>query len=272
MSARVELAESKSAIATAPAGEITVAPAAELAPAASGEPRWVGELWTQLAKRVGPFASTAVGFVLRPKAFVERWRGGESPAMNPFWFAASAAAVVTTLQTALLQALGAKEHAGLVETALKTLAPYAYFIEIGVAAHAVLYVLGSRRRLSSSVAMALYAGGTMATLGQLVVLAVLAAFQLATPADAPAAPPGAEITVIIALMLSFAGFYTSFSTAMGALHAVRPWRMLAANVAGFFVSSALCDFLPLPTLHVALRIWEHGHFVRPALYLASPFG
>jgi hypothetical protein len=73
-------------------------------------------------------------------------------------------------------------------------------------------------------------------------------------------------------MLSFAAFYTSFSTAMAALHDVGSVRMLVANGVGFFVSCAVCDFLPLPTLHVALRVWEHGHFVTPTLYASSPFG
>ena len=262
MTTSADLAESKTAVATREA-------AAPLAVVAE-EPRWVLELWSQLTRKVGPFASTAVGFVFRPKDFVTRWSSGESPAMNPFWFAASAAAVVATLQSALLQVLGAKEHAGLVESALKTLAPYAYYVEIGVAAHLVLYLLGSRRRLGSSVAMALYAGGTMATLGQLLVLVTLAGYQIF--AGASDAPPGLEMTLTIALMLSFGAFYTWFATAMAVLHDVGPVRMFAANGVGFLVSSAVCDVLPLPTLHVALRIWEHGHFVRPALHATSPFG
>src|SRR5207244_696587 len=95
-------------------------------PRARVEPSWIAEVRAQIADRVRPFLTTAREFLFHPKRFAKRWSSGEAFAMNPLWFAVTAVAVITTLQSALEDLLGAS-HRGVLENAVRTLAPYAYY-------------------------------------------------------------------------------------------------------------------------------------------------
>ena len=232
----------------------------------SGEPRWVAESWGRVVDKVGPSLATAYEFALHPVRFVRRWSSGERFAQNPLSFAIASAAVVATVQSAVQPLLGIPGHHGLFENIKRAVAPHVYYAQIGLVAHALLAVLGSKRHLSSSLAMALYAGGTMWSLGQVIILLTLAAFRVAglLPDSDAELPEVALWTLSALLTLSFGAFFTLFATAMGALHRVSWIQMLLANCLALLVTSLVADLAPLPTLHVAVRVWQDGHFIAPS--------
>ena len=229
----------------------------------------MADAWRQAVAEVGHFLHTAVAFTAHPGRFAEAWHAGKSY-LNPLAFLANSFAV-TGLLDAVLQNVGARDASRdtLLVQFLAWLLPFVYFLAIGVIEHAVLRCFGSKRPLSASCAMALYAGGGPALAAQILSVVLFAAFtalHLATFASPR------EAFTLRGMFLSFfavssLGVYAlTLAIALRRLHApfgIRRWQMLVATVVAFVVTGLFLGTLHPPGnygVHLELGVspWSFG--------------
>ena len=127
-------------------------------PLSDDGPDWVRESLRVAADELRRFVATALAFTLRPARFSAAWLAGETTALNPLGFVATAIAV-SGAAAALLAGGGNAGGGGLWDLLTGAVAPYAYYIALGALCHPIMRWFGSRRRLRASVAVALFAGG-----------------------------------------------------------------------------------------------------------------
>jgi hypothetical protein len=206
-------------------------------------PDWVRDGLRQFADEVRLFLRTAVDFTLHPSRFAAEWATGARHALNPLGFLATAFAIAGPTN-ALFQHLvnASDEPTSLLRDALGALMPFVYYLALGALQHGTLRLLGSRRRLSDSCAMALYAGGGPATVAHIVVLT--AAYLLYRHTGKlvvnDVRQPWA-VVVMIGAMASFGLFMAALSTALSGLHrrdGIGTWQIAVANVVALFVTGA----------------------------------
>jgi hypothetical protein len=214
-------------------------------------PDWVRDGLRQFVGEVRLFLRTAVDFTLHPSRFAAEWATGARHALNPLGFLATAFAVAGPAN-AIFQHLvrAGDEPTSLVSDALGALTPFGYYLALGGLQHGTLRLLGSRRRLGDSCAMALYAGGGPATVAQVVVLA--AAYLLYRHTGKLIAndlrQPWA-VVVMVGAMLSFGLFMSTLSLALAGLHhrdGIGRWQIALANVVALLVTGALFALLKPP--------------------------
>jgi hypothetical protein len=127
-----------------------------LPPKATDAPDWVRETVRVTRDEIRRFVATAAGFMLRPARFGAAWMAGESDALNPLGFVATALAV-SGVATAVLAP--GDDDSGLAALVARASLPYLYYAALGALCHPVLRAFGSTRPLRASVAVGLFAGG-----------------------------------------------------------------------------------------------------------------
>src|SRR5262249_2031029 len=109
--------------------------------------------------------------------------------------------------------------------------------------HGVLRLFGSRRRVSESWAMALYAGGGPALAAHVLLLAIVYVFYRATGrlgTDSIDSPM--SIFLLVGAGASFLLFCVTLALAFGGLHGrdgIRGWQLLVANVVALLATAHL---------------------------------
>jgi hypothetical protein len=210
----------------------------------------LADAWQQTVAEVRHFLRTAAAFTAHPGRFADEWLGGKKY-LNPLGFLANSFAVTGVVDT-LMQHVGVRESSSdtLLEQFLAWLLPFVYFLAIGIIEHGVLRAFGSRRSLSASCAMALYAGGGPSLAAQLVagaVAAMLTALQLPTFARPEEAFTLRGMLLAFFALLSVGVYALSLAISLRHLHGaygIRRWHVLAATVVAFLVTG-----LVLGTLH-----------------------
>jgi hypothetical protein len=127
------------------------------------ETRWLHEAITAFRDETVLYLRTAAAFALRPRRFIAEWSAGTRRARNPLGFMATMLAITAALQFARTSLPGATEQgesgSPLLRGVLQAAGPYAHYLALGVASHALLRLAGARGRLLASVAATLYSGG-----------------------------------------------------------------------------------------------------------------
>ncbi|MCY0997912.1 hypothetical protein OWM54_12270 [Myxococcus sp. MISCRS1] len=217
---------------------------------------------------------TAWEFARGPGRFAQRWaRGGWDEVMNPLAFVSVGATLVTFGTRALLTLTGEPPPRSLFSEFLMSLAPHLYYAQLGLVMHVVLRHFGSQRRWSSSVAMVLYAGGTFATLGMLLVHALGAvAWSLGVLVRGEKrflveqAPEWVGLSVVLLMMGPATLFLVFAMRALKALHAARGGPFALAVVLGLLSTGAVGRLVPLPTLQLVLKVVSVHDIPVPILY------
>jgi len=215
-------------------------------PAPRGQsPDWIAEAIRNARAELILFVRTALGFTAHPGRFSSAWIDGQQRALNPFAFLATSAAVLGVMR-ALLSPLFPKNapDAGILGQILDALGPYAHYALLGVLAHGVFRLTGSKAQVRDSLAVALFAGGGPASIAQLV-LTIVAALMFAIRGVESGKPTGGAwlVTILITATASFTVFSFAFATGMAAIHRVgtrftRTLRLVAA-IAVAYVASGL---------------------------------
>lgn len=232
--------------------------AAEAAPA--NEPNWVRELWDRFFgnSEVQLYLAAMRGMTISPGPFAKRWATGERFAQNPLLFMATSAALLATIQSRVQDLVA--PHAprpSLTEHVFTALMPYVYYSVLAVTAHAVLRLCGSRRRVLSTVAMALYAGGAWATLSMIAAFVLLGCRYLilgrpvVEGVEQVFQQTGSTRLVFLPLTVGYGLFCRSLGFALGALHRTRWWTVPVAFAAGLLVAGLVPE---VPILHIVLRM------------------
>jgi hypothetical protein len=215
--------------AESPAVETSV-PVAE----AVEDPRWISDglhLWLDELRL---FASTAWGLLRSPARFTAEWARGERKAMNPFGFLAATWSILFPVDYGLQRLMGWDTRANVsfwVEIA-RSLRPYLFVLPATLIAHVVFRLIGSRRRISSTLAVFLYATA-FSILGW--VLGLLACWPTGLGGALP------RVTTMLCAMVG--------AFAFEGLHRVRWWWCVAVMLGSLFAATfginSLLDLLRL---------------------------
>lgn len=217
----------------------------ELVPAAAGEPDWVAASMRMALAELRLYFETAFDFTRGPVKFAAAWVSSARRALNPLAFLATSVAIygVVKIIGERVSNSGAGSRPLWQEAAL-AVAPYISYALTGVLAHMLLRLLGSRRKLSSTVAMALYASaGPGFGAGLLITLVVVGArialhVPLGVPFGAAGAPRWAMLAAMSMVLFAFAAFLVPLALALMGLHRIRRLKVLTA-LAGAIVATAL---------------------------------
>jgi hypothetical protein len=205
-----------------------------------------------------------------PGRFGAAWAHGRADALHPLGFLASSAALLGLVVHVCGAVLGADGDSLLVEIA-NGLWPYLLFAAFGVIAHPLL----RRKRLRSSVAMALYAGAGPATVCAIafMLLTTAAKRALHVAADAPLVPRHPTRVVQLAsaavmLGVPLASFWYGLVASLARLHgrsrlraalAVAAAQLVVALLAGASLAHGVrAGGVFLPSLALWLRRDAHG--------------
>jgi hypothetical protein len=213
-----------------------------------------------------------------PWRFGCSWASGDATALNPLAFLATSAAFIGIELQAAGALTGDADDSSLITNILHWLEPYALFALFGLFAHPFL----RRKRVRSSVAMALYAGAGPATLCALVAIILVTALRLALhqpTGNLFAAVPAWGRLPLLALTWSvLIWFWISLTMALAGLHGVPHWRSaLAVLGAQVLLAIGLQILLSrgvtnpanpfLPVVLLGLHRNGAGHW-RPSLHIA----
>ncbi|AGC48777.1 hypothetical protein MYSTI_07505 [Myxococcus stipitatus DSM 14675] len=181
--------------------------------------------------------------------------------MSPLAYVTVASALVVGAMRVMKTVKYGVATISLFEQFMRTLVPHLYYALLGLVMHAVLRFFGSQRRWSSSVAMALYAGGTFATVGMLLVLTYLSVgshLGVVGRGEGPFSPsPGHEWLYWIGFLLTVVPgtlFLVSSMQALKVLHSARRGPFALAAVLGLGVFVLVGTYVPLYTLHLSLAV------------------
>jgi hypothetical protein len=189
--------------------------------------------WLRSALRSALDELAAWGATMRavsraPGRFGRAWASGDATALNPLAFLATSAAFVG-IEIQVADALtGDKDEGSLSINILHWLEPYALFALFGLFSHVFLH----RKRMRSSVAMALYAGAGPATLCGLVLILLATALRLAfhppTENLFAAVPPWLYKLLLVIMYSVLIWFWIGLTMALAGLHGVPWWRSALA--------------------------------------------
>jgi hypothetical protein len=196
--------------------------------AAEVEPTWIRDLLAFWAAEVRLFLHTLGQFVRAPHAFGADWAEGRLRVINPAAFLAATWPLLLPADYGLQHLLGwdHRRNVGLGIEVARALKPYLLVVPASLLIHAALRLGGSRRRLSSTLAMMLY-GVALVALGWVIGLGACYLFK------APRA--------IIFVISGAAAMWTAL--ALAGLHRVR-WPLCAAlYMAAWFASAHVVNWV-----------------------------
>ena len=204
------------------------------------EPRWIRDAFAAAEHEARLYLKTAWTFTARPRRFAREWSSGALFAMNPFAFLATSAAAVGTATQLVSRLLARSDEPNpLWRELVFALTPYLYYAALGLVSHGLLRLTGKARRLTSTVAMALYAGGGPATLAALVLQGLTALLQPPAGAFLPGVAPQYRAVASVAIFGSFLAFPIAFAAAMSTLHGASKLRTALSVVGGLVVLGLL---------------------------------
>lgn len=226
-------------------------------PLAREGPAWIRETMALGREEAQRFVATAVGFMRRPSRFSADWFAGGQRALNPLGFVASALAVSGTVSILM----SGSDSDGFLTNISAAIMPYLYYAAVGILCHPLLRLAGSKRRLSASIAVALFAGGgpglVIALSMELLIalrIALFGPFHQSVLRGVPlwAMGPGALLAYG-----PFCYYLATLALALAGLHAVGRIRAVAA-----VVTSLVLTGLALGVVHrISLLAVGVPHFV-----------
>jgi hypothetical protein len=127
-------------------------------PEPSREPPWIHDIVALWVREIRAFFATARRFVVSPRRFGDEWSSGEFIAMNPITFVLASATILLPIDYGAQKLLGWDKRPDVnfaIEIA-RAMRPFFFAILGGCATHVVLRLLGSRRRISTTIGIMIY--------------------------------------------------------------------------------------------------------------------
>jgi hypothetical protein len=232
---------------------------------APGSPDWIAEAIRNARAELVLFVRTAVACSLHPGRFAAEWSAGKLHALNPLAFLATSAAALSAarLVLATLFKLPSADE-GLLAQIADALGPYAHYAALGLVAHLVFRLSGSRAPLRESLGVALFAGGGPAAMSELLLRIIGAILASRAGGTTTLSPDGAwQTTLIVTASISFSVFSFAFCSGMAAIHRVggamgRTVRVTSAILAAY-LSTGLFFGLVDPPGHYGLHFELRPH-------------
>ena len=213
------------------------------------EPRWIAEALGAALHEARLYLETVFAFTLHPRVFAREWVAGTRRAMNPFGVLATSAALMGALGQVAERLILRRDSdpSPLWKDLLYTVTPYAYYAALGAMAHLLLRLSGPTRRLQSTVAMALFAGGGPATMVSLLILGLRAFYQPTGRSLIDAVPPHLKLPVSVLV----------FGSALQTLHGTSKARTFFSLLGAMLLVGLLLSFanFPVGTLHLRVSLF-----------------
>jgi hypothetical protein len=245
-------------------------------PEGQSDPHWLREaLAIPFVEKARAMVAALWLFMRAPWVFGDSWNRGTAKIPNPLVAMAAAVSILTLLGQESRRALDKDPtpHTLLV-TLSETLSPYVMYVALGFIAHFVLRMLGSERKLRTSIGLSLLAGagpGTLAALG-LVVPGVLMVARYGSTANlSSSAPLPARVAFGIIASAAYVYFLFLFDLGLAGAHGLARWKGIAAGkiavIALAFGCGALEHFEWLPQLtgsigpHLSIYLGKEGGFI-----------
>lgn len=209
-------------------------------------PEWLREAAVAVRDEAVRFMVTVLQCSRHPRRFAAAWFAGDNRAPNPIGYVSTALAV-SAAGASVTGALLGDDNSGLWSSLAVATLPYAYYALLGLLCHIAFRLSGPTRPLSSSLAIALYAGGgpgLLLTLNlqldALLYFVVTGARPLHGIADAP---PWSLPILVVPVLAMFALFVTALASGLRGLHGGSRFRAVAAIVITLMVSGLLMSAL-----------------------------
>lgn len=123
-----------------------------------GEPSWAGDAARLWLDETRLFWATAIAFVRHPHRFGEEWTAGRARAMNPLGFLAVCWPILLPIDYGLQRLLGwdRRPDVNFAVDMARAARPYLFLIPTVLMLHVIFRVLGSQRRLLTTLGLLLY--------------------------------------------------------------------------------------------------------------------
>ncbi len=212
-------------------------------PPTSAGPDWVRETIAVTRSEIRHFAATVNGFCRHPSRFSAAWMAGQTRALNPLGFLATALAISGTVGSLV----PGNDEGGILGNLAAATLPYAYYVLLGVLCHPLLRLAGSTRPLRATVAISLFAGGGPGLLvalgGDLMVCLRVALFGAYKGSVAAGVPPWAQPPLLLLLFVPMLFLLASLALGLGGLHGLRRGRAAVALLIALLLSAVLLGVL-----------------------------
>ncbi len=189
----------------------------------SPDPPWIRDAGRAVGREIGAYVATLRDFSRAPARFAVAWSSGEMAALNPLAFVLNALAVLGPWRATWARLFDPNPKSTPIWFDLaKPALPIVVNVVTTLVFHAIVRILGSKRPLRSSLAMALYvSGGPLAVLNFLLGPIVLYGFVHRLSARAALWSSLANFSLLIILLVYLVA-------AQAALHRMARWRITIA--------------------------------------------
>jgi hypothetical protein len=233
------------------------------------DPHWHRDaLSLPLVKKVRAMGAALWLFARAPRVFGEAWFRGDARIPNPAVAMATAVSILTLFAqetTRVLKRDG--EVSPFVATLGETLGPYALYISMGLVAHVLLRLLGSKRRLRTTIGISLLAGagpGMIVAFSMMPTLAVVARYGLEGVNDA--APMWLKLCLAVLVVVAYVHFVVAFELALAGAHSLPRWRGVVAGTLAIVVMAFVTG-----RFEESQRFAKYARKLGPHLSLTIPF-
>lgn len=223
-------------------------------PPPTREPEWVERSWQAARREVERYGRTAWAFARAPRETAHLWAEGRFDAQNPLGFLLNTVAIIGPWRALWQRILGLPEMS-LGYELIYALAPFLGVVGTGSYLHVLFLLLGrSKRRITSTWAISIYASGAVGVLCQLITApCALIASNAKTPEQMRA-----HLLAIVVSEVLIVPLVIWQTLALAGLHGLRRRRAAFIQVIGTIALTAMALGLVMEFVTV-LRLVRHAH-------------
>jgi hypothetical protein len=211
-------------------------------------PRWIRDGLRATFGELKAFVQAGYQFSRHPSRFARSWSNGDTKVLNPAAMMATAAGFTLALRALLasvhgLEAFGGTD--GLLGQIIDAVGPHVHYALLGLVAHGVLSVGGSRRPLGSTIGVALFVGSGPALLAQIASFVDIAVFLRFGPAaHVTSAGSAWGATTLLVVLLGWLLMLVTLAAGLSGVHGRPRWVTAVAVLVAVVVVGHLFHVMP----------------------------
>jgi hypothetical protein len=183
-------------------------------------------------------------FVRAPREFGAAWSLGDAAIPNPLVAMAASLSILAVFGQEMRRIMkGDSAPHTLLASIAETLGPYTLYVGTALVAHVVLVVLGSRRKVSTTIGVTLLAAagpGTLLAFGVgLPALALFARYGVVNALN-PSVPIVVRLAVVAVVVGLYLYFVVLLQLALAGAHGVATWKAIVAGAVGVLAIAIVC--------------------------------
>lgn len=203
------------------------------------------------------YLRTFGAFSAHPHRFAREWSSG-AEAMNPLTFMATSAALLG-LATKVCYAAVTDRPSGLWYELTSSIGLYVYYAIVSLVCHLALKPFGARKSWHGSLAIGLFAGGTLAFATRLVGTGVLWVLRWQDGVLASTHYSRSSIPLAVLFLSSLLWFFGALGLGLAGLHGLRRRVALAVVLVPLVGTSFVARWVEIPVPHLRFGVQYDGH-------------